>query len=382
MALSALQLADLVAKAKLFMRIGDDDSGYQADAIAIYHDESAAATAVTATVTRVALVLVITGGGNAGTDTLTLSAAANDTLTELVAVINALAKGFVATLVEKGTADSALLNRKLTTSIFGDDNEITLTMENEELLELLITNLWDALESELGRDLLSTAYTELFPFPGGARSIILSHPYVTQITQVALDYENGLRVSYSGADTHARVEVTSTGVICTSRAAGTTTTDTILFADQADTSLMAAAVTALVGWTGTVVNTRPSAYLVQRRVQDYSGGEVTLDVWDDYSGDYEIDYAAGTIDFNWPMYATSNGWANIAYTAGLSAIPSDIEHVILSLVKAAWDAAGRDATMLKEKLGDYAYELNPYDKRGPGFASYEAVLSKYRRVRV
>lgn len=67
------------------------------ETMTIIHDGSASATAASATVASNVLTLAITGGANAGSDTFDLTAAANDTVSELVTLINALAKGFTAT---------------------------------------------------------------------------------------------------------------------------------------------------------------------------------------------------------------------------------------------------------------------------------------------
>jgi hypothetical protein len=104
--LDASTLASLVAQAKIVLRVEDDDATYATSALAIYHDESASATAATvaySTATNT-LTLTITDGANAGSYTYDTSGTANDTLTELVANINAEAVGFVATLVGEATS--------------------------------------------------------------------------------------------------------------------------------------------------------------------------------------------------------------------------------------------------------------------------------------
>jgi len=373
--LSAVQLADLVAKAKLTMRLGDDDQDLRADAFAIYHDQGDSASAATVQMESGTLTLVVTDGTDAGTYTYDTSGTAYDTLSELVDAINTADKGFVATLLGDGDADSALLYRLASTSCYGQSNEQTLEMENQELLELAIGHVWAALETTIGYGLLSTSYTELAPLPSGACNLILRHPQVSAVTMVALETEAGLRAKYTGTGTHARIDVTATAVVCTSRAGGTTTTNTLAFADYATTTLMAEAINALSGWTSTVVNSRPSAYLVRIGSQSAKDRELTLEVWSDYTGDYSVDYEAGVIDFDGPIISDVRGWSLVAYTAGLSAIPTDIESMVLRVLKAAWDESKRDGGLAEERLGDYAYKIG----QRADFTPHETVIGHYRR---
>lgn len=373
--LSTAQLADLVAKSKLMMRIGDDDEAFQADAIAIYHDEGASASAATVQIESGSLILVITGGTNAGTETFDLDGTAYDTLTELVTAINALAKGWVATLLAKSDAMSDLLLRKAAASAFGQTNEQTLAIENNELLELLITNVFSGLESVLCRAILSTEYTEELHAPA-TYSLILKQPEITSVSMLALDTDDGLTVKYAGTDTHARVEVTGTGVNLVTVAGATTTSNSLTFAANVTTTAMATAVSAVSGWTGAVVTDGPSSYLVKRGTRDAKDLLVTLEAWKDWDSDYTVDYKAGAIDSG-SLLMGERGQGLITYTAGLSEIPADLENVILCLVKTGWDSSTKDGALESEKLGDYAYKLRSVDST---YSPHASVIGKYKRV--
>jgi hypothetical protein len=381
--LSAAQLADLVAKAKVILRLDDDDQSLAADGLYVFNNSSDS-TAATVQVTDTTVVLVITGGADAGTTTLTLSDAANDTLTELTSVIDGTT-GWTAQLLGKSDVDSGLLIPIAATACKGEANRVTLQYVNNELLELLITNMWAVMETSIGRGLLSTTYTQTYDIRDTPRELLLDEPDLTQITMLATEVEDGLRVKYTGSDTHARVEVTSTAVVLSSRAGGTTTTTTTLFSDQATTTLMASTLNAVSGWTATVSNDAPSAFLVQQGARDAKDTEQVLEAWVDYDEDYETDYGAGILKFCWPPIA-DRGDAYVVYVAGFASIPADIEQVVLALVKDGWDATSKDSSVTKEKIGDYAYELGEaVSGTGGGSASleqYEEVLARYRRVRV
>jgi hypothetical protein len=361
--LSSAQLDDLRSKAKLVIGIEDDDTRFHASGLAIYHDESSSATAATVAVTSSTIVLVITGGSNAGTDTMTMADSNKDTLTEMVAQINALSKGWVATLLGESAADTTALVRKDATSAFGSANEQTLLYENEELLDLLITNIWDGVESALSRDILSTDFSEIYTLPSIGVELVLRQPNVTQVTMLSFETEHAIDMSYSGSDTHARVEVTDTAVVTTSRVGATTTTTTSTFASNVTTDAMATTISALSGWTATAINSRPSAFLERRGVQDTKNKTVRLEAWDDSVGDYSVEYEAGVITFwgdsiraGWPG-AIWNGYnrARIDYTAGFTTIPSDVEQAIIEAVRDAWAEKDRTGGLKSESLGDYSW---------------------------
>jgi hypothetical protein len=356
--LDASTLASLVAQAKIVLRVEDDDATYATSALAIYHDESASATAATvaySTATNT-LTLTITDGANAGSYTYDTSGTANDTLTELVANINAEAVGFVATLVGEASADAALLVRLEATSCFGQSNEQVLDMENEELLETLITNIFAAIETGLRRCIMSSTYSEVYERPRNG-TLVLAQPTLTQVTMVGDTHQDGLKVQYTGADTHARVEVTDTAVITSSRAGATTTSTTTLFTDQVTTTLMASTINALAGWTASVVTDAPSAFLVRGGVQDVKSREVVLETWDDTTADYVVYYDEGIIEFQscgaWPV----ERFLRIDYTAGYATLPDDVFNAVLGSIKIAWDVGARSTGTKSEKLGDYAYTL-------------------------
>jgi hypothetical protein len=378
MPLSAAQLADLVEEAKIVMGISDDDAAYHTPAIALYGDD-AVLTSATVEVTDTALVLV---DNVTGTTTLTLAGAANDTLSELVVAIDAVAN-WNATLLGRDSADSTKLVRKAATSALGQANEVTLLIENQELLELLITNIFDALEDVLCRNILSDSYAELYEWHTWMREVILRQPDVTQVTMVGLEKEDGLTVKYTGSDEIARVEVTNTAVVLVSRTGATTTTTTTLFSDQVTTTAMASTLNGVAGWTSTVVNARPSAFLERRGVQDAKDTQVTLETWDDSDCEYQTDYPAGILEFrDFPALA-DGPYVRVDYIAGLSAIPASLKQVILNVVKQQWDATRKDSTLEQERLGDYMYKVA---SGSGGMASridwspFESVISKYRRL--
>jgi hypothetical protein len=357
--LTADQLSDLVAKAKLLLKISDDDTEYEADALACFIS-AGDATSGTVQVTDTTWVGVIDDGASAGTTTLTFADASDDTLTELVANIDGTA-GWTATLLGDGDAASTLLLRLAATSCVGQANEQTLKYENAPLLEMLITNTFCGIETYLRRGLLSTSYSELVRLKSGTKELVLEQPDLTQVTLIAFDTEPGLTVTYTGSDEVARVEVTDTAVITTSRTGVTATTTTTLFEDQPTTTLMASTINAVADWTATVKNARSSDYLVRQGVFDCKDRIVTLETWDDWCGEYRTDYDEGILVTGdlatWGQYnGAARGIARVDYVAGFATLPGDVEQALLEAVKNAWDQTAVNVNLESEKIGDYAYK--------------------------
>ena len=376
--LSAAQLADLVAKWKRYRQISDDDASFLADGIAVFCSATDA-TAATVQVTDTTVVLVITDGANAGTTTLTLADAANDTLGELATVIDGTA-GWTANLVGDSGATSTLLLRLVATNALGQANEQTLQYENEALLEWLITNALAGIESELCRGLLSCAYSELYD---RERRIVLEQPDVTSVDSIFTEVCDGLTVKYTGSDTHARVQVSTTAVTITSRAGATATSNELTFASNVSTDAMATAVAAVADWTSSSLNSAPAAYLLRRGASNAKDRQVTLEYWDYYDGEYEVFHDAGVIEFTcmwsgWPTHPR----VRIDYTAGFSSLPGDVEQALLDAVTMAYTSTSVDPSLKSERLGDYSYDRGSLEERArqSGASIAANKLSKYRRT--
>ena len=150
------------------------------------------------------LTLVVTGGSNAGTYTKDLTSAANDTLTELVTVVNDLNKGFVARLVGNSTAASTSIAPFDSTSVFGASNEKEVKVERNDLLELLIEEAYDSIVEECDRHFLDASYDERTVVSVDG-VLVLKEPNISSVHFVGNTTQDAARIEYSGADQHARV---------------------------------------------------------------------------------------------------------------------------------------------------------------------------------
>ncbi len=386
---SSPTMAELVEDAKILAGIEDDDDSLTVDGIAVYGDDAVLASATVA-VSATAVVLV---DDVTGTSTLTMADADKDTLDEMVTAINAIAN-WTATLLGDPDASSNTLVRLRATSCLGQTNEVTLQYENTALFELLITNVWEGIETALCRDILTTSFTEEYFIPREGE-LVLEQPTVTAVTRLSMEAEDGLTVQYTGTDTNATVEVTDTAVVTRSRVGATTTTTTSTFAANVTTAAMATTINALGGWTATVVNSRPSAYLIREGVRDAKSTLRTLSVWDDWDGDYTVDYDAGVLNLRrgwggfWASDIDTGGKMYIEYTAGYATMPADVQQALLETVVALFKQTSSgtgDTTLTSEKLGDYSYTRgnSPAElaqrAQGAGVTAGKKLQKKYART--
>ena len=359
MALTAAQLSDLVAKSKIYLRKSDDDASLLQEGLTIFHDESASATAATVGISGTTLTLIITGGSNAGTRTFDLTAAAYDTLSELVAALPD--EGWVGDLVGDGDAASSTLRPVNTVSCFGFDNMQTLQYTDNAALELIIQQCFDAIESACGRSFFSADYDERV-FTANSRTLVLEQPDVQRVEYLALETYDGMRISYDGSAQRASVEVTDTMLRLVARTGGTDTDTTYTFssADFDTIGELATAIDALSDWSATLLNDGPSKFLIRRpavAVKTVNGTQnITVESWQQTDSDYDLDYEAGKVALSFdPPY----GIARIVYTAGFDSLPSAVERELLRMVKGQYESLSRDSAAKSMKLGDYAISTDP-----------------------
>lgn len=355
MALTSSQLAELVRKAKIHLRIKDNDPDFLVGAITIFHDKGTSATAATASLSAETLTLIITGGANAGTTAIDLSASDADTLEELVTKINALSKGFVARLVGNTDAASIDLLPFAAVSIYGSDSEKDLEVESNALLELIIEETYESIVAECDRHFLDASYDERTSIDTTGTAV-LKEPDVSAVHFVGSETRESLKIEYTGSDQSARVEVTDSDLVVTSTEGSVDSQTTFsLTATAYDTiSELVSAVTGTSGWSATLITDGPSKYLIRqpsRSLKDRGQStETTFDAWEPYDGEYNVWYEAGILKMNGAL----SGIARVVYRAGTANMPKPVERELLRLVKSAYDLSSLNSAVTTEKLGDYS----------------------------
>lgn len=397
MALQSNALTSL-ASLRAFMRSPPQD----ADLLSVYHDGSASATAATVQVTGSAIVLVITGGANAGTSTLTFAAYA--TVTTMVTAINALSKGWVATVQGNGGEATADLNVLSATSGFGSAAVQYLRGKNSYLFEKAINAASDAIEHVTNRSFASASYRQALHGSGRPQLRLRQFP-VTAIVRVAIGTKTGLSVQNTSSDAkHATIANDGTNLTLTIVGGTNAGSDDVAISTNTMTQLVAAIIAVGKSWTAsTTQGDWPGTELLKHQARFCLNNLVDLQVPDDPEEAYDLYADAGIIERGFggiaqlgmrfgPTYNTAwntaapqvphnpgsalgNHWPKgvfniiVEYTAGYSTIPVELEMLCNKLA----------ANIIRSGT----YDGNLASTSGPGFSeSYRgesAMTSDLRR---
>ncbi len=343
------------------------------------------ATAATVEITATTMILIITGGAQAGTNTLTFAAAANDTLGEIVAVINALVGWEAGRLYPSAAASTDLI---ITGQIpcLGAVNQQTLLILDVYLIEQLINRASDFLNRYTHRTLKTTVYT-LERYNGRGRELNLTNYPVTAVVQVCQDTLYAIQVRYTDDSKYnAYVEIDQSVEELKLIQDGTTDL-TIDLTDGASDTLAELVVTisAQANWEAEIVNTDYNDYpssLLFTKLNLYCKNQwVNLEIPDIPIDDFDVDYDAGII--NLPASQFSRGFQNIyvSYTAGYVTIPAALEKAAIEMVKYKYDLSTKDLSVKSETIGRvYSYTLGDIKKALPDYLMAE--IEYFRAVLV
>ena len=328
------------------------------------HCPATGATAATVEVTATTMVLIITGGASAGTTTLTFASTDADTMTELVAKINA-ASGWKAGLLYHPSADSTDLTVTGALSCLTAANEITLKAAANYSINEMINQASRTLERYTDRKLKSRDYTREIYYGSGWREMLLEQYPVTRVARVSEGRADAFQIRNTSTDANfATVEVTSTTIRLIVDGGDNADDTALTLADYATIDLLITAIEALsVGWSCTTIATdtdtrdadecliRPSMYVDPTTYTDIETPDTDLT-------DYRL--LAPGVDRNNGTLRRPSSWQEsteyfVDYTAGFVTIPYDLEEMCLELIKNRWMQMKVDPSMKSEKMGDYSY---------------------------
>lgn len=382
MGLTTSQLADLVTALRLRAGIADTDPRVRQAAILLRDNGTTNTTSSTVQVLDNSIVLV---GNVSGTDTITLSA--TDTLADAVADINTAADGRSAEVIGPD-ADELARNLFVTPATDIRSGDVTLYVKSQLLLEQVVTAALARLERYCQTRLVDDGTTvEAVVWQDGYQ-ILLPDKRVNRLEFLAVDSDDGLDVFYAGAG-HATIEVTDTAVILRTSVPGTATAETVITLADADSLTdVATAIGGVADWSATVLNERRNTDLVACPVQRVTDGGVRLDIWAVADGEYRLDREAGVVYVDELVleYGGSRigGQVRARYQAGYTALPADLEDVLLTAAKAGLDAQRRDAGLASESLGDYSWSAAagsvPAGAMDDAIRAQAEVLDTYRRM--
>ena len=159
----------------------------------------------------------------------------------------------------------------------------------------------------------------------------------------------------------ATVEVRGDSLNLRSRSVDTALEEEKAFTDATDDTIteLAATITVVADWAGTVVTAGPSQYLDLRPTEDADGKAVTLESWVPFDDQYILHAEEGYIEVGCAFANFTSGVPRYRcdYTAGFGTVPYDVEQVVIELAAEMFKGARLDTNLKSERLGDYAYQL-------------------------
>lgn len=225
----------------------------------------------------------------------------------------------------------------------------------------------------------STAATEYYNGTGSAVLHLDNFP-VTDITRLSIGRQAAIYVNNSNSSSTASATVTLTSVVLTYNG----TASTLLFADYATLTLMAAAINALSasGWSAELADADFGAYLSTELCQAYGKScidsrDVELDIPAEAEWDFEIDPDAGIIT-NSSAFPIGLRNIRVDYTAGYdeSDMPEDLRLAAKIVCKDWYE---------KRSEGSYGltgWSVGGMNKQIADYVPREAlrILNAYRRL--
>lgn len=247
---------------------------------------------------------------------------------------------------------------------------------DDTILEKSIDRASDIAERYMGRKILSRAYVEWRDTYGQERIRLYQYP-ASIIRFVGIGYNAAITVGATNPlDPAVSVTVSDSAVILYRQvAAGTETTTTLTFATYPTTALMATAINATTGFSGSVVLDLPSRYIRRMSGRTLRNATVNLEAPDQAMEDYLADLDSGVV---YGRQLTGYRSVLIDYTAGYATTPDDIEQAVLMIAASLFQGRKRDPNIASESLGGYSYSL-----RAPGQSQEEArsLLDAFKTLR-
>lgn len=361
----------------------------------IYSPSPTGATAATVEVSDTTLTLTITGGASAGTSTFTLGAAAYDTLTELVAGINALTGKWLAGVIYNGAAASTDLVAAGSQSALGAANELTLLIEDNYGIERLVDRATGAIEFYCGRIFKTRSYDREF-YSGSGRPYLTLRQYpVTRVFRVSAGWTNAFSVTNTTAKNFAAVDISPT--VLRLIADGVSTSKTL--SDYATIGDLITAINAVAGWTASAIANTDRAATYTGSDGSTKVGEIFpmpaqrckspnvayVQVWDEELDDYYIIGGGRDENNDAGILSRAGNWRRgetyiIDYIAGYTTIPSALEEACLMLIKYGRDKTEHDGSVSSESLGDYSYTLGDLTRAWPEAMRQQVAM--FRAIRM
>ena len=311
------------------------------------------------------LILIRAGVTDANWD---LTAAAYNTIGEVVAAINVLAN-WEAGILCHSSSDSANLLETGQLDCLGAVNQQTLIITGDYLIEQLINRASDYINRYCNIHFKEATHT-LERYNGDSHKLFLNNYPVNNLIQLCQGTTDVIRVkctdntaynAYVEVDQDAQtVRLMRDGAVDISIDTSNVLYDTL--------SELATAINAVVNWEATIAssdyNSYPSAQIFNKLNVYCKNSYNYLKIPDEPIDEFSVDYEAGIIKLTSEFM---QGFQNVyvSYTAGYAAgsIPPALESICIELVKYKYNMISKDPTVKSEKIGRvYAYTLGDLEK--------------------
>ena len=265
------------------------------------------------------------------------------------------------------------------------------TTDRDRFIDSLVTQCSVMIQKEIGYNIPKQDYSEFYD-GNGRKDLWLVNMPVDRIERACIGRLSAIAVTYSGTASRATAEVTGTGIRLRTVSSGVASVTTLLFTANVSITLIAAAISAVSGWTGTVQATYaeyPSGDLIKNPARStFNSKTVYLEIPNETESEYEIYSNEGRV---YNPYGWDNGRQNIfiCYTAGYDSVPAPLQSACQEMVSIVYYASARDTSLLSETIGDYEYTIKGGDNLGAALSflgefrklsSIQAKLLPYRRI--
>lgn len=258
----------------------------------------------------------------------------------------------------------------------------TPSADDSSVLPNIITAASATLEKWTNRVYNQTTYDELYDGTG-TRSLLLDHYPIISVSRVATGLTDVLRVQHTDTSaSRATIAVTSTGVTLVSVASGTTTTTPLTFASYTTLTLLAAAISAVSGWTAEAVAPYGSwASADLRSPQGALNAKRTayLPIHVDDLDGFTVSPAVGELA---GCFARGTGNYRVVYSANYASVPADIQQVCCELCAIIYKSRKLDLNLQAQSLGVWSWTraaTSAFDALTP---ASRMTVAKYKSYRV
>lgn len=268
------------------------------------------------------------------------------------------------------------------------------TTTDDTLLERCIDAATAGIESWCDRKFKARDFRE-FVQPNGGRTVRLEQYPVNSIDSIAY----GAAISFSVESTTSATDVLasvgwdgSTLRLRKIASDGTSTTNSIdASSSYQTTSLLVDAINLVSGWSATLTKSvwTPSLYRFAGR--GVTSAPCFFEYPQDDVGEYRVDFEMGLIHLvvdRFPVIRADDAPNNrfpqgfypvfVAYNAGMSTIPDDLEDACIQIAGGLYHQAAQDPTVASEALGDYNYSRRAMAET---LERHAHLLDGYREVR-